>query len=164
MTSHLSAWQPLTPDVLFIDGPCRGQRMAIQNDRTSVEMSHQPEHERFASSLWDYIYLDRPHVNQTHYHIHRAVERLGIFARVIRFASIESQVDSISKQDFFPVQILMRQIPWSIGPEPSFLYNLDRWIVWAAYKNDAGSRSFRNWVESGGASWKLWTYYRGRYR
>lgn len=157
--------RPFKPhDVLFIDGPCRGQRMAIQDDRSWVTMLHIEERESLRGR-WD---ADRSKFpcrgQQTHYHIHRAAEKLGVLARIIRFASIESRVDSISKQDFLPIQILMRQLWWSVGPEPSFLYDFDRWIVWAAYKNDAGSRAFRNWVESGGASWKLWTYYRGRYR
>lgn len=134
----IQATYPFQPhDVLFIDGPCRGQRMAIQDDRSCVMMRHIEERESLRGR-WDDDQSRFPvRAQETRYHIHRLHERLGILMREVRVASIQARYDDLDGLTKRHASDVLRNMWWVPGREPSFLHDFDRWIVWAACKNDA---------------------------
>lgn len=153
----------MSNDVLFIDGPCRGERMAIPEDRSVVTMRHIEQVESLRGR-WD---VDRSRFpvrgQETHYHIHRLHERLGILMRDVRVASIHARYDDVDGPIKRNVSDVVRNMPFVLGREPSFLHEFDRWFVWASYKHRAGSRAFLNWIERGGSSWRQWRRFSGSY-
>lgn len=138
--------------VYCVDGPMRGKFLSIRSDSLRFSAACAP---RYKFGIYD-DFTTEIGLQPIDYHLHRFAQTNGVLHREFQIASLRPRVDDIPADDLWPIDIMIRRVPWSAGPEPSFLKNFDTWFVWAAYKSSAGSKAFRDWVERGGMSWRAW--------